>query len=154
MEASARLHRDVEQQVPPVDISSDARKIHHAVDAMAAAIRTARPAAHEGDLFDADASEWFRARIRESLLENECDAIAILASARDEDAVAAPRPVVNGRFAWEQGSFMPPSLLATFPPLPRELEYRFVERDLVLVDVRASLVVDVLPGALPVAESQ
>ena len=40
----------------------------------------------------------------------------------------------------------PPVLAAV---LPRELQYRFVARDLVLVDVEATLVVDVLPNAFP-----
>jgi len=34
------------------------------------------------------------------------------------------------------------------PALPPELQYRMVGRDLVLVDVHASLIVDILPQAL------
>jgi hypothetical protein len=34
------------------------------------------------------------------------------------------------------------------PVIPRELEYAFWGRDLVLVDVAANLVIDVLPEAL------
>jgi hypothetical protein len=37
---------------------------------------------------------------------------------------------------------------------PRELEYRFVHRDLVLWDVRADLIVDVLRDAIPVESDQ
>ena len=44
---------------------------------------------------------------------------------------------------------MPPDLLAVFPRLPSELDYRFVHRDLVLWDVRADLIVDVLRDAIP-----
>ena len=44
---------------------------------------------------------------------------------------------------------MPPAILATLTPLPQGLEYRFVYRDLVLVDVGANLVVDILENALP-----
>jgi hypothetical protein len=36
-----------------------------------------------------------------------------------------------------------------WPALPPELAYRFVGRDLVLVDVHANLVVDILDLALP-----
>jgi hypothetical protein len=35
------------------------------------------------------------------------------------------------------------------PELPPELSYRFVGRDLVLKDIKAGLVVDVLPNAIP-----
>ena len=43
----------------------------------------------------------------------------------------------------------PPSLLLNLPKLPPELEYRVVGRELVLRDVKANLVVDFIPNALP-----
>jgi hypothetical protein len=43
----------------------------------------------------------------------------------------------------------PPRLLFQLPPLAPELQYRFLGRALILLDVDASLVVDVLPDALP-----
>jgi hypothetical protein len=43
-------------------------------------------------------------------------------------------------------------MLAGLPELPGELEYRFLGRDLLLVDVLANLVVDVLHDALPEPE--
>jgi hypothetical protein len=39
-------------------------------------------------------------------------------------------------------------MLAALPGLPEELEYRFVGADLVLIDVPADLVVDILENAL------
>jgi hypothetical protein len=59
------------------------------------------------------------------------------------------RAVVNERWPGTALTTMPPDLLAILPPLPRELEYRFVHRDLVLWDVRADLIVDVLRDAIP-----
>ena len=44
-----------------------------------------------------------------------------------------------------------PALRAVLPALPDELRYRFVDRDLVLLDVHADLVVDILRDALPAA---
>ena len=43
----------------------------------------------------------------------------------------------------------PACLAAVLPRLPEELEYRVVGVTLVLVDVHANLVVDVLHGAFP-----
>ena len=40
---------------------------------------------------------------------------------------------------------MPPSLLLNLPRLPKELEYRFVGRELILRDIPANLIVDVIP---------
>jgi hypothetical protein len=42
-----------------------------------------------------------------------------------------------------------PAVLLALPELPPELEYRLVDRDLVLLDPELSLVVDVLPAAFP-----
>ena len=43
----------------------------------------------------------------------------------------------------------PPLLLARLPPLAPELQYRFLGRTLILLDVDANIIVDVIPDALP-----
>jgi hypothetical protein len=43
----------------------------------------------------------------------------------------------------------PPTLLANLPELPPGLDYRIVNRTLVLRDVQANLVLDFIPKALP-----
>ena len=40
-------------------------------------------------------------------------------------------------------------LLASLPRLPKELEYCFFDRHLLLLDVDADLIVDYIPDALP-----
>jgi hypothetical protein len=66
-----------------------------------------------------------------------------------EDTEPGARPlVVNEAFSWALGNVMPSSLIAALPPLPAELEYRLVGQDLVLIDVTAGLVVDILRHAL------
>jgi hypothetical protein len=47
-----------------------------------------------------------------------------------------------------------PVILEALPELPDEVEYRFFGRDLVLLDVEAGLVVDVLKQALPLDEGK
>jgi hypothetical protein len=44
---------------------------------------------------------------------------------------------------------VPPTLLLVFPKLPDEVVYRVVLHDLLLMDVKANLVVDVIPGIIP-----
>jgi hypothetical protein len=56
---------------------------------------------------------------------------------------------VNEAFPAGVAVLRPPKLVGALPPLPAELEYRVVGRDLALVDLRANLVVDVLRRALP-----
>ena len=47
--------------------------------------------------------------------------------------------------------FVPPCVLAALPELPQELQYRFLGRDLLLVDIGANLIVDILPAAVEIA---
>jgi len=46
-------------------------------------------------------------------------------------------------------SSVPASLLAKLPKLPEELGYRFVGRDLILLDTAAQLVVDFIRREVP-----
>ena len=43
----------------------------------------------------------------------------------------------------------PPKLLAQLPMIPEELEYRLIERRLLIRDRDANLIVDVLVGVVP-----
>ena len=43
----------------------------------------------------------------------------------------------------------PPSLLQSLPALPPEIEYRITGQDLVLVDAKANLIVDLIRGVFP-----
>jgi len=45
-------------------------------------------------------------------------------------------------------STVPPSVLMALPTLPKELEYRFVGRNLILRDTVANLIVDFIPNVI------
>ena len=47
----------------------------------------------------------------------------------------------------------PPVLLRKLPDLPPELEYRIVNKSLILRDVKANLIVDILRGVVPTIPS-
>ena len=46
-------------------------------------------------------------------------------------------------------STVPPNVLMTLPPLPEDIEYRFVGRHVILRDARANLIVDYVANAIP-----
>jgi hypothetical protein len=46
-------------------------------------------------------------------------------------------------------STVPPSVLMALPQLPKEVEYRFIGRDLILRDTRANVIVDFIKNAVP-----
>jgi hypothetical protein len=141
------VRRAVEHQLPPLTVTADARAIDIAVTMRAAGIRLARATAKQGDIFAPDTARVFRARIMKAL-ESHDYLVADLLLPPDEDGETPPPAVVNGTFAWRTAIATPACVLATLPPLPEELQYRFVGRDLVLVDIGANLIVDVLPDVL------
>ena len=138
----------IERDLPRLEISGDASRIHAAVAARAEAIRRARAGARQGALFNAGVAVVFRARIQQ-IFAGRPDAVADLLDEMQEDGEPWSRPVVNGPFSWRTAVGTPPSIVAALPPLPDDLQYRFVGADLVLVDVDANLVLDILPDALP-----
>ena len=69
-----------------------------------------------------------------------------------ESGHAAAALDVNAPLPWAPGSETWPELLWQLPPLPEEIEYRVVGPDLVLLDIRAGLVVDILENAVPAVE--
>jgi len=143
-----QLHRQIEKQAPPLRAQSEARDIIESSNAMATALQQARAGAREGDLFTAEVATMLRARVSAALVARGFlpeDMVAATLEEADEDA---PLPVVNGRFPWGRGAAMSPCVLEALPPLPGELQYRFVGRDLVLVDTHADLVVDILRNAV------
>jgi hypothetical protein len=74
------------------------------------------------------------------------------ASLMDENVKELPLGV-NQRYPTEIPlATMPPTLLKELPALPEDMEFRFVASQFVLLDTHAQLVVDFIPGALPLRE--
>ena len=121
--------------------------------ALARAIQAKRARAVPGDIFEPEIQPILRRLIaeqlvgpgalsaRKTILEGnpgeEEDSPAIELRVNAEYPLGAPRSTV------------PASVLVTLPPLPESLHYRFVGRDLILVDSVAQLIVDLLPAAMP-----
>jgi hypothetical protein len=141
------LHRRLEAPLPPEVITADPEALLAPRKALAAAIRTARADARQGDVFSPPADRYFRVLVAEALRKGGItDMLAIV---EDENAVHVPARVNADYPAGRSISMMPPWLLAALPPLPEELRYEFVGRDLILWDVHAGLIVDFLPRAIP-----
>jgi hypothetical protein len=140
------LHRQLARLTPRLQVTADPVQLRGAVDALGDEIRLVRHTAQVGDIFTPVVARMFRGRIHRALWN--FDATALMAEMQEDAEPCAKRPVVNGRFPWSAGNAIWPSMLAALPGLPEELEYRFVGADLVLIDVPADLVVDILENAL------
>jgi hypothetical protein len=117
---------------------------HH----LAHRIREARYSAVQGNIFTPAITEEFRRVIGITMQGPEAAGI------RQSLQRAAPvrSRVMRVNSAYPAGlplQSTPPSLLLKLPPLPPEVEYRVVGHDLVLRDVEANLVVDLIPNAIP-----
>jgi len=111
---------------------------------LAERIRSARSPAKEGDIFTAQIAALFRKLITNSI--NGPDGAKIRTSYERAEPIRGVHLAVDQTYP--DGlplQSMPPSLLLNLPRLPKELEYRFVDHELVLRDIAANLVVDLIP---------
>ena len=144
VETHRRLAAAIEQP-----LCSDAEELTQQADTLAAAIREARPRAKEGDIFTLAAGAMFRARLAGIVRRTGFDVAAFLErhSGNGEDLEVH----VFGALPWRSHLALMP-IIRQLPELPPELEYEFVGRHLVLMDVDANIVVDVLRDALPLPD--
>ena len=120
--------------------------------ALRQAIRDARPDARVGDLFTPGAAAAFRHIVTATAAAHRVDPKDLVRELRAEREPGAKHPSVNHRYDWRLGAWMWPALLHALPSLPEDLQYRIVDNDLVLVDLQAGLVVDILEDAMAADE--
>jgi hypothetical protein len=146
------LHERVEKRLPPLRVCSDAREIDERVDAMANAMRSARPDAKVGDIFTPNVAVEFRRRLAEGINargDDPAELLAQIAGDNGEDEAGGTLALVVNQPLGCGLAMTPPFVFDVLPSLPGELQYRFVGRDLVLLDIHAELIVDILRDALP-----
>lgn len=133
--------------------AGEAQEALAAQKALARSIASKRATARRGDIFAPAVEAVFRRLIAEQLKgPDTLDAReAVREGNPGEEKPAVPVVArVNGEYPTGAArSTMPASVLLTLPPLPASLRYRFVGRDLILVDSVAQLIVDFLPAAAP-----
>ena len=130
---------------PALKETDDPAKIKAAQQALAAAIRRERATAKPGDIFTPSIRTRFRQLMYPELKgEDGRDARAII----KDDAPASVSLKVNGDYVSDMKPTVPSNVLANLPMLPKELEYRIVNKDLILMDADANLIVDFIPNAI------
>ena len=147
VEAYATLHREIARPMPSRRSFTDPAEGLAAVANLRNAIRAARREAREGALFGA-AAEVLRRDMRRALRQAGLEPSELIAEMMADREEGARAPAVNETFPWAAGNAMPPLVIRALPSLPAELEYRLVGPDLILIDIDANLVVDILRDAL------
>ena len=114
---------------------------------LAEALRTTlRPNARQGELFMPQIAPALRRHIAEAFNSPMRDLLIDELAEQNTQPANSTVPAINQELTAPR---VPPRLSEILPPLPKQLEYDFAGRTLVLRDVDAELVIDFLPDALP-----
>ncbi|HEU4835760.1 MAG TPA: hypothetical protein VFS90_15130 [Pyrinomonadaceae bacterium] len=141
------LRNKVRENAPKLSKDSTPEQIQAYRTALELSLRNARPNAKRGEFFLPATADFIRRtlktefqgkdrkELREQIFETETQGVVLR---------------VNYPYAQTaELSEMPATLLAKLPQLPKELRYRFVGRNMLLVDRESDVILDVMPDALP-----
>jgi hypothetical protein len=147
VEEYATLRSRLEATLPKLPKEATPEQIDRNQRALATLIVSSRPKVKQGDVFTPAGQTYVRALLKR--LFANIDRARLRATIQDENP-GAVQLRVNGRYPDEVPlATMPPEVLEALPPLPEEIEYRFVGDSLILLDARAHLLVDLVHNALP-----
>jgi hypothetical protein len=141
------LRNKVRANAPKLSKDSTPEQIHAYRTALELSLRNARPNAKRGEFFLPATADFIRRtlktefqgkdrqELREQIFETETQGVVLR---------------VNYPYAQTaELSEMPATLLTKLPQLPKELRYRFVGRNMLLVDRESDVIIDIMPDALP-----
>lgn len=140
IDAYMKLRKEAVKDAPRLKETNDPAKIKASQDAMSTQIRAARATAKHGDIFTPEISAKFRRLLNPELKGDDGrDARAII---KDDAPTNIPFKV-NAKYP-EGASVptVPANLLVNLPTLPEPLQFRIVEKHLILVDEDADVILD------------
>ena len=142
-----KLRTQVKDKLPKLSKDSTPEQIESYRKNFEDGMRVARAGAKRGDVFNSTGSEYIRRILRTEFdRKDKAELRKIVFEAENKDVplrVNYPYP--------ESKEFteMPPTLLLVLPQLPKEVKYRFVGRNLMLVDRDNNVIIDYMTNALP-----
>jgi hypothetical protein len=148
IEAYIKLRNRADNGAPPLKETADPAKIKEAQTELAKRIRESRATAKRGDIFSPEVEKLFRRLLAPEL--KGPDAAETKKAIKDDAPPPGAVPFkVNALYPEKQPlPTVPPDVLARLPKLPEELEFRVVEKHLILRDVDANLIVDYMAHAI------
>jgi hypothetical protein len=141
------LHMDVEGRLPSRGTDDTPQQIDTTQRMFEQQIRAARSMARQGDIFTPEAQAVIKLllasvfagpagrQLKASIMDENPTGILLAVNARYPDNV----PI----------STMPPEVLQTLPELTEDLEYRFINDNLILLDAHAHVIADFIENAIP-----
>ena len=146
LDAYLDLRADLAKKLEPLRPTADTAELAARQESLAAAIRAARKHAKPGDLIPEPVASQIRAAVLADLKGRNREA----KQATIEEIPQGVALVINRQYPAKAAlPTLPPLLLARLPLLPDNLQYRFVNRDLVLLDGDTQIIVDYIVNVLP-----
>lgn len=142
------LHRKLANETGEIDDTKKPEEITLREQALGKLIRENRATAQQGDILTPAVQTLFKNLIQQEFSSRT----AAMRQDRkeDQDELADFTPAVNQTYPPEKPLVtFPAGLLRVLPKLPEELEYRLVQRNLILRDIEANIIVDFIPAATP-----
>ena len=141
------VHQKVESSLPHLSKESSPQEIDQHQRALGQMIQKARSGAKPGDIFTTESQAVIKRLLAKVFAGS--DGPALKASIMDENPGIRGLQV-NQRYPDTVPlSTIPPQILEGLPKLPEEMEFRFIGTTLILMDVQAHIIADVIPNAFP-----
>jgi len=140
------LRQRLAEKLKPLTPTASASKLASEQEALAAALRNVRKDAKPGDLIPAAVADQIRRTVAEYFRGKD----GSTKRAVFEEVPAGLRPVINKTMPDNAAlATVPPVLLNNLPRLPDNLQYRFIDRHIVLIDGDTRLMMDYILNVLP-----
>lgn len=147
VKAYVKMREALEEKLPKLPKDAKPEQIDAHKKSFQKLVRNARTKAKHGDVLTPDAAAYIRTVIKTELDSQEKREVRQTVLEADNKAV----PIrVNYTYPeTEELVEMPPTLLLKLPQLPKQVKFRFVKRNLLLVDRENGLIIDYMTNALP-----
>lgn len=143
----SKLREGIEAKMPKLSKESTPEQIQAHKTAFEKKVKAARAGAKAGQIFRPDVAAYIRATIKDEFKGR--DRQELRETVLEADTKGVPLRVNYTYPETKELVEMSPTLLLKLPQLPKQLRYRFVARNLLLVDRENGLIVDYMLDAIP-----
>ena len=143
-----KLREQLEEKMPKLSQEAKAEEIQAHKKQFQERVRAARVGAKHGDVFTPEVATLIRAIIKDEYKGKQRVELRDTVL-RESDTKAVPLRVNYPYPESQEVLEMAPTLLLRLPQLPKQLRYRFVGHNLLLIDRENGLIVDYMTKALP-----
>ncbi|HEY3039364.1 MAG TPA: hypothetical protein VGJ66_11535, partial [Pyrinomonadaceae bacterium] len=143
-----KLRESVKGKVPKLSKDSTPEQIAAYEKVSVEALRAARAGAKPGDLFTPDVAQYIRTTLKTEFKPTEKKEIRKVVLDKESN-IPVPLKVNYPYPDPKEFVTMEPKLLLKLPQLPKQMKYRYVGRNLFLIDADNNLMIDYMPDALP-----